>query len=178
MWVKINQGFFSGHDRGKIGLFLLSAILVSFLDQLSKSWIRDNPKPIEVLPGFLNFVYHEHRGAAFGLPVNHIFLIIVTVVILIAIIFLLLRYLSLVTTLTIISAGLIFGGAVGNLTDRLRFSGYVTDFIHVHFGDLFHWYIFNLADAAITVGIFTLLYSLYRTGLLRKAYEHDGKPKN
>jgi signal peptidase II len=162
----------------KLALSLGVAALVVILDQLSKSWIRANPYPMELLPGFLGFVYAEHRGAAFGLLVNQTFLVTTTIAILTIIIFLLLRYLSLSTTLTIISAGLIFGGAIGNLIDRLRFSGYVTDFIDIHLWDFFHWYTFNLADAAITVGIFALIYSLYRSGLFRKVYEHDRKTKD
>jgi len=169
---------FLGRGRGKIGLFLTSAALVALLDQLSKSWIRENPASMELLPGFINFLYSQNPGAVFGLPVNPTFLIITTIAILTIIIFLLLRYLSLCTTLTVISAGLIFGGAIGNLIDRLRFSGFVTDFIDIHLKNLFHWYTFNLADAAITVGVFILIYSLHRTGLFRKVYGHTGKIKN
>ena len=46
--------------------------------------------------------------------------------------------------------GLILGGAIGNLIDRLRY-GYVVDFIHFHYGSL-GFYVFNVADAAITIG--------------------------
>ncbi len=167
-----------GQGRRKIGLFLSAAALVVILDQLSKSWVRANPGPTELLPGFLNLVYGESCGAVFGLPVNQTFLIAATIAILTIIIFLLLRYLSLCISSTVISAALIFGGAVGNLIDRLRFSGYVTDFIDIHIQDLFHWYTFNLADAAVTAGICTLIYSLYRSGIFRKAYEHGREIRN
>ena len=172
------SGVFPGKGSGKIGLFLITAALVVALDQLSKSWIRANPQPTELLPGFLNLVYGQNPGAVFGLPVNQTFLISIIMVVLIIIILLLLRYVSLATTSTIISASLIFGGAIGNLIDRLRFSGYVTDFIDLHLQNLFHWYTFNLADAAVTVGTCTLMYSLYLSGLFRTAYEHDRNSKN
>jgi signal peptidase II len=161
-----------------MALFLGVAALVVIVDQLSKSWVRANPYPMELLPGFLGFVHVEHCGAAFGLPFSQTFVITATIAILTIIILLLLRYLSISTTLTITSTGFIFGGAIGNLIDRLRFSGYVTDFIDIHLWDFFHWYTFNLADAAITVGIFTLIYSLYQLGFFRKVHEHNGKAKN
>lgn len=168
---------FLGKARGKIGLFLTSATLVVLLDQLSKSWIRDNPHPIELLPGFLDLVYVENRGSAFGLFANQTFLLIAPTIASLILILLLLRHLSSVTTLSIIPASLIFGGAIGNLVDRLRL-GYVIDFIDVRLWGNFHWPAFNFADAAIVIGIFTLFYSLHQTGLFRKVYGHTHKTKN
>jgi len=166
-----------GKDRRKIGLFLTSAALVVLLDQLSKSWIRDNPHPMELLPGFLDLVYIENRGAAFGLLANQTFLLIAITIASLIIILLLLHHLSPATTLSSISASLIFGGTIGNLIDRLRF-GCVTDFIDVRLWGSFHWPAFNFADAAIVIGIPTLIYSLYQTGLFRKVYGHTHKIKN
>ncbi len=159
-------------DRKQVGLLLLIAASVVALDQWSKSWIRANPHPAELLPGFLNLIYSENRGAAFGLLVNQTFLISITIVILIAIIFLIIRYLPLATTLTLISAGLIFGGAASNLIDRFRL-GYVTDFILVRLWHNFYWPAFNFADSAIVIGTFVLAYSLYRLGLFREVYDHN-----
>jgi len=59
------------------------------------------------------------------------------------------------SAVTAVAASLIAGGALGNLLDRLR-SGAVTDFIDLHWGDA-HWPTFNLADAALTLGIVILL---------------------
>jgi signal peptidase II len=159
-------------DRKQVGSLLLIAASVVALDQWSKSWIRANPHPVELLPGFLNIVYSENRGAAFGLLVNQTFLITITIAILAAIILLLIRYPCLATTLTLISAGLIFGGAIGNLIDRLRLS-YVTDFIDIRLWNDFHWPAFNFADSAIVIGTLMLVYSLYRLGLFRKVYDHN-----
>jgi signal peptidase II len=55
-----------------------------------------------------------------------------------------------------LALGLVMGGAVGNLLDRARF-GYVVDFIDLHFGEFRPFLIFNLADAAITIGVLLLL---------------------
>jgi signal peptidase II len=56
----------------------------------------------------------------------------------------------------VIGLGLILGGALGNLTDRIRF-GHVIDFMNLHFGDFSPFLVFNVGDAAITVGVLILL---------------------
>ncbi len=56
----------------------------------------------------------------------------------------------------VIGLGLILGGALGNLTDRVRF-GHVIDFMNLHFGDFSPFLVFNIADTAITVGVLILL---------------------
>ena len=66
--------------------------------------------------------------------------------------------------------GLIIGGAVGNLVDRLRF-GYVVDFLHFYVGR-FSWPAFNLADSAITVGVALMLWSSFRP------HSHDPAKEN
>jgi len=170
---------FLASGRKKIGLFLACAVLLVVLDQLSKLWISPpNPHQIEVLPGFINFVYSINYGAVFGLPVNQTFIITVTIAVLIIIIFLFLRYLSLATTLITISLGLIFGGATGNLIDRLRL-GFVTDFIDMHLNNFLRWpWAFNFADAAIVIGTLTLAYSLVRLELSGRECDHNCKVKN
>ncbi|MEM7827849.1 MAG: signal peptidase II, partial [Candidatus Aenigmatarchaeota archaeon] len=60
------------------------------------------------------------------------------------------------TTLSRVSLGMILGGATGNLIDRIRF-GAVIDFIDLHYGNI-HWPAFNIADAAITVGIIVIMW--------------------
>ncbi|WP_157215591.1 signal peptidase II [Flavisphingomonas formosensis] len=52
--------------------------------------------------------------------------------------------------------GLVLGGALGNILDRLRF-GFVVDFLDLHFGDIHPFLVFNVADAAITIGVLLLL---------------------
>ena len=165
-----------GH-RGKLGLFLIVVALVVVLDQLSKLWIRANLPRIELLPGFLDLIYVENYGSAFGLFANQTFLLITISLVCLLIILLFLRYLAPATTLSLIAIALILGGAIGNLIDRLRF-GYVTDFIDIHLQSLFHWPAFNVADAAITVGIITLLFSFYKSGVFRRAYEQNHRPEN
>jgi signal peptidase II len=61
---------------------------------------------------------------------------------------------------------------VGNLIDRIHL-GYVIDFISLHIHELFHWPAFNVADAALTVGILMLIYYFYKSGVFRKVHEHN-----
>jgi len=55
-----------------------------------------------------------------------------------------------------VALGLVLGGALGNILDRVRF-GYVVDFADLHFGDWRPFLVFNVADAAITIGVLVLL---------------------
>jgi signal peptidase II len=165
--------------RGKLRLLLIVAALVVALDQLSKLWVRAHLALGESLPitGRLSLTYVGNTGSAFGLLANQTFLLIIVGIASLLIILLFLRYLSQVTTLSMVSIGLIWGGAVGNLVDRLRF-GYVTDFIDFRLWGNFHWPAFNIADAATTVGVFVLIYSFYRSGVFRKEYERNHGPQN
>ena len=141
--------------------FFLTASVVVVTDQLSKLWIRSNLALGESLPetGFLRLTYVRNSGAAFGLFQDHSLLLIIVAIIGIAtILFLVLfiyrRFDFVDTTPGRLSLGLILGGTVGNLIDRLG-AGYVTDFIDVGI-----WPAFNAADSAVVIGASLLAYSL------------------
>jgi signal peptidase II len=169
----------SDRQRRRLGLFLIAAALIVTFDQLSKLWIRAHLALGESLPitGRLSLIHIRNTGSAFGLLANQSFLIIIIGIASLLVVLLFLRYLSQVTTLSMVSIGLIWGGAVGNLIDRLR-SGYVTDFIYFRLWGDFHWPAFNIADAAITVGVFVLIYSFYKSGVFSKEYERNHGPQN
>lgn len=161
----------------RIELSLIVVALVITLDQLSKFWVRVNLAQGESLPesGFLRLTYVVNPGFVFGLPGNQTFLLIFTILVILLVIPFFLYYLSAhyrspMTGLCIICLGLILGGAIGNLIDRLRF-GYVTDFIDIRLWGNFHWPAFNFADSAIVVGTLTLTYALFRSGLFKKIYD-------
>lgn len=168
-----------GRQRKKLRLFLIVAALVVTLDQLSKLWVRTHLTLGESLPitSRLSLTYIGNTGSAFGLLANQTFLLVTIGIASLLIILLFLRSLSQVTTLSMVSIGLIWGGAVGNLIDRLCF-GYVTDFIDFRLWGSLHWPAFNVADTAITVGVFVLIYSFYKSGLFRKEYERNHGPQN
>jgi signal peptidase II len=134
----------------RAGLVLLVVVAA---DQLSKHAIRQSIVPGEergVLPG-IQLVNTRNRGVAFGfLPGDHIAITLVIGLALIA----LLVYFALHATrpLLWLPTGMLIGGALGNILDRLR-DGSVTDFIKLPLG----WPPFNLADTSITLGVLLLL---------------------
>ncbi len=147
-------------------LTLALAALVILLDQLSKWWIVALVmKPPRVVPlgPFLNLALAENTGVSFGLlrlggswgP----WLLSVFALAIVAWLFLWQRRMG--ERWLALSVGLIMGGALGNVVDRLL-RGAVTDFIDAHWGTT-HWPAFNLADSAITAGVALLLFeSLFR----------------
>jgi signal peptidase II len=144
----------------KYGLPLAALILV--LDRVTKSWIlelRDAGNlPVEVTP-FFNLVFTWNRGITFGLFNNpdgpdygRWVLVAVTAGISIALLVWLWRASGWLLT---VGLGLVIGGAIGNLVDRILY-GAVVDFLDFHALG-YHWYAFNVADAAIVCGVGLLL---------------------
>lgn len=151
----------SPQDKWRNVVFFLTACLVAIADQLSKLWIRSVPEGHSLFElGFFQLAHFPpNTGAAFGLFRGQSFAL--TIIAFIGIAVLLLYALSVYRRLPFfnnrlaqIAIGLVLGGTVGNLIDRLRFGG-VTDFIDVGF-----WPAFNIADSAITVGVIIFAYSL------------------
>jgi signal peptidase II len=115
-----------------------------------------------VIPGFFNIVRADNTGVAFGMFASAHSLVLV--VISVAAVLLLAAMLWRIDRLDIPSAtglALIFGGALGNVYDRVHF-GRVTDFLDFYAGS-YHWYTFNLADASICTGAGLLLLSMLLT---------------
>jgi signal peptidase II len=136
----------------------LVALAVVVLDQLAKHTVRASIVEGDergVLPG-VALVNTRNRGVAFGfLPGDPV---AVTVVIALALLALLV-YFALHSTRPLIwlPTGMLLGGALGNVIDRLR-AGYVTDFVKLPLG----WPPFNLADVSITLGVLILLLIIER----------------
>lgn len=142
-------------------LGLLSGLVVLAADQASKYWVLhgiDLPEigQIVLLP-VLNLTFVRNSGVTFGLlngygTWSYLVLAAVALAVVAALGVWLRRAES---PLVAVSLGAIAGGAIGNVIDRLRF-GSVVDFIDVHAGSL-HWYVFNVADAAIVCGVAALV---------------------
>jgi signal peptidase II len=137
------------------GAWLLALIVMAVvlaLDQLTKQAVRHGITPGDehkLLPG-VQLVNTRNHGVAFGfLPGSHV---AVTILIAVALI-VLLGYFAMHATkrLVWLPTGMLVGGALGNIVDRLR-EGSVTDFVKLPLG----WPPFNLADASITLGILVL----------------------
>ena len=137
--------------------------LVVLADQVSKAFIlKYLPKhqSIAIIKGFFDILYPV---CAFGL-LSTMFLFFCSVVFLfissLAVGLILYFYKKTPSTQPLLATGfaLIFGGAIGNLIDRVRF-GNVVDFLDIYLGNR-HWPAFNIADSAITVGIFIFIFHL------------------
>ena len=135
--------------------FLILTLFIIFFDQISKYIVIQNLKLGESVPnsGIFRFTHAQNTGTAFSLFQNQTD--ILTIVSFVAIVLIIFIYLSIEkpSNYIYLSYGLLFGGAFGNLIDRVRL-GYVTDFFDVGF-----WPIFNIADSAITIGIILMLFN-------------------
>jgi len=150
---------------------------VVVIDRFTKMYIQSAYTSWDVtpvIPGFFNIVHTENPGAAFGIladspsTLSSMFLVAVSLVVM-AIIGVMLwrprtgssKHDMQADGLVAVGLALVFGGAVGNVWDRL-FRGTVTDFLQFFFGS-YEFPSFNAADSAITVGAALLLIDLWRT---------------
>ena len=146
----------------KLRLGLGVALAVASLDQAIKAWMLAlvfNPPRVLEITSFFNLAPAWNRGVSFGLLAHgSTWAPWLLAALAVAIAAFLLRWLSRAETPWVaVALGLVLGGAVGNAIDRLRF-GAVADFLDFHaFG--WHFWAFNLADSAITVGAAGLLLS-------------------
>lgn len=139
---------------------LLLALLVVALDQASKWLVLEvvmQPPRVVPITGFFNLVLTYNTGVSFGLLGGERewqpwLLSGLALVIVVALLLWLRRQ---ERALPAIAIGLIAGGAVGNVIDRLRFRA-VVDFLDLHAAG-WHWPAFNVADSAITIGVILLL---------------------
>jgi signal peptidase II len=147
----------------KIGYLI--AVNITLIDQITKWWILDSmmqpPRTIPLTP-FFNLVLAWNSGISFGLlnnnnDFNALMLSILAIFILVFLHF----WLNKAETKQIaIGLGLIIGGAIGNVIDRLV-HGAVVDFLDFHLNN-YHWPAFNVADSSITIGaIILILESLF-----------------
>ncbi len=151
-----------------LGITVAILVLVIAVDQLTKARVGDIFSLYQVRPvirGFLNLTYITNTGAAFGIfagsggVVRAWGLCGVAVAALVALVFVW-RQLWRRHGLYPVAIGMIAGGAAGNLVDRVRF-GAVVDFLDFYAGR-YHWPAFNVADSAITVGVFLFILAGFR----------------
>jgi signal peptidase II len=145
---------------------VIVAGIVVLADQISKALILKflpYHQNIPIIKGFFNITHIRNPGGAFGLMANMhptfrtvVFLFISSLAVGLILYF----YKKTPNSQPFLATGfaLIFGGAIGNLIDRVRF-GNVVDFLDFYFGNL-HWPAFNIADSGITIGIFIFIFHL------------------
>jgi signal peptidase II len=152
---------------------LTTAFVVVILDQLSKAAVLAHfaaraSGERETITSFFSLALTYNRGISFGLfnrgaGVNALFFSLAAAAIVVVLVFWLSRVAS---PFLAVAIGLIIGGAVGNVIDRVRL-GAVVDFLDFHVGYL-HWPAFNLADSAICIGVAAMLLD----GLLLRREAH------
>ncbi len=165
------------------------ALVVILLDQLTKHWIvgyfaSGTPRqPIQILGPFVDLEYVQNAGVAFSLMTGKWYLFVFIAVALVVVGALYWRTRRTGAALLIVSFGMILGGAVGNLIDRVSHE-YVVDFIHFQIPGaaghppVFDFAVFNVADSAISIGVVLLALLLWR-GSVGSALDRpapDGEP--
>ena len=151
----------------KVKYLLLAAISGSIVaaDQAVKMYVHTHfmlHESIDVIPGFFNLTYVRNTGAAFGFLADSapwfreaFFLSMPPIALLI--ILAIMRGVLESDRWTIVSLSMVFGGAIGNFIDRIRFR-YVIDFLDFHIQKKYVWPAFNIADMAIVGGVGVLLF--------------------
>ncbi|HKV57747.1 MAG TPA: signal peptidase II [Ktedonobacteraceae bacterium] len=155
-------------------LALLVVIIIIVLDQWTKSLVVEHLSPpdtgpvIHLIGQYLLLFYIQNNGAAFSLFSNSIVLVGLIIVAVGVISYMYARMVNSGSLAIKLIFGMIVGGALGNIIDRARHAGYVVDFIAFRIPQInFYFAIFNLADAAISVGVFLLFVTLLFSGFRR-----------
>jgi signal peptidase II len=148
--------------------YIMLVVATLGLDRWTKSIIQARfalNESISVIDGLFNITYVRNTGVAFGIfstitsPAKSVLLSLFTLVAAIVVVVYSLNT-PVRNRLLQISLGLILGGALGNLYDRLHF-GYVVDFLEFYIRD-YHWPSFNVADSAISIGVCLLAIEIIR----------------
>jgi len=146
---------------------IIIAVLVVLLDRLTKALVAQRISlhdSVDVVPGLFRLTHVQNQGAAFGLFSDSpsewkVAMLILFSVAALAVVSALLWKNGNALNATAIALSLVFGGALGNLWDRVA-SGRVIDFLDFYFGS-HHWPTFNIADSAIVVGALLLLSEIF-----------------
>ncbi len=159
------------------GIFLGLASAVIVVDQLAKAWLVSavpvGGGSIEVVGDWLRLIHGRNDGGLFGLFEGSAELFAVASVGVIA--FIVLYHARSRPSLVLSTAlGLLLGGAIGNLIDRIRL-GYVVDFVDAGIGSL-RFYTFNIADSAISLSILLLILVALFPGLAGGLSGSNGEP--
>lgn len=153
---------------------LLISIIVLTLDQISKAVIDITMQvnhSIPIIKNFFSLTYYQNKGAAWGLMSNAVPILIIFSLIILLIIYHYM-YSFKINKRNIIAFGLLIGGIVGNLLDRILF-GYVKDFLDFKILG-YDFPVFNISDCAIVIGIILLIIAVLKG---EEVYEKDRSKK-
>lgn len=133
---------------------LITAIVITVADQWTKHLVRGSfyyGESRPVIEGFFSLTYVRNTGAAWGMLGDHTHILTIVSVIMLAAMIIFRRSFLNNTWSHRLALGLMIGGIVGNLLDRIR-QNFVTDFLDFFVGG-WHWPCFNIADSAICIGV-------------------------
>ncbi len=161
----------------KPALALLVLAVVVTLDLATKWWIVNNMSYHETIPvigDVVRLTYTHNPGAAFGINIgehSRIFFLVLSIVAL-GVLAAIYRSTPATDRLRLLAVALVGSGAIGNIIDRLRYERGVVDFLDVGIGS-HRWWVFNVADSAVTVGAILLLVSfMLEEGRERSSARH------
>ena len=150
-------------------LALMVGLTVLVVDQLTKFWVvqyfgaEGLRPPVPIFGNVLTFYYVQNTGVAFSLFAGQNIKFALIAVAFGLICYLYWRFRNTATLWLRLGFALVLGGAIGNLLDRLTRS-FVVDFIHFQIPGIFNFAVFNVADSAITIGVFVIAGCLYQMG--------------
>lgn len=159
----LSQGEVARQGTSKAALALLVLAVVVTLDLATKWWIVNNMsyhETISVFGDFVRLTYTHNPGAAFGINIgehSRIFFLVLSIVAL-GVLAAIYRSTPSTDRLRLVAVALVGSGAIGNIIDRLRYERGVVDFLDVGIG-IHRWWVFNVADSAVTIGAILLLVS-------------------
>lgn len=152
--------------KKKYIIFIFISLYILIVDQWTK-YVVQQKLPlytrVEVIPGFFNLTHVRNKGGAFGIfggekfGFGSVFFVVVSIFAVISLLYIYLKVKN-ENKRIYFPFSLIIGGAIGNLLDRIRL-GEVIDFLDFKIFS-FHWPAFNIADSAISLGVFFLAYGL------------------
>tara|TARA_R110002111_G_scaffold62493_1_gene103529 strand:- start:54 stop:629 length:576 start_codon:yes stop_codon:yes gene_type:complete len=162
---------------GAYRLLLILAAAIFISDQITKIWIIERlplgsygpGHSITIIPDFFYLVHVGNTGAAWSMLTGKSTLLAVIAIATLAGIYIWRRALALRDRLAQVAFGLLCGGIIGNLVDRLQ-HGHVVDFLDFHFGT-YIYPTFNVADSAICIGVFFYIWHSFRSESLKKKTE-------
>lgn len=159
-----------------VALVLVLALILVLVDQAVKSWITAHFGPCgspiftPVLGSHAGISYVCNSGTAFSRFQDSPLVWLPVLIAVGAVIWLWVRSLQMIRPLQQFAFALILGGALGNVIDRARL-GYVVDFVDLRLNDQLRWYVFNVADSCICIGVILLAFAFWRSETRRDTPE-------
>ncbi len=179
--VQQPEGWGSPRPLQAVALVLLLAAVLVTIDQLTKRWVTAHYGPCgnttftPILGDHIGISYVCNTGTAFSRFQNSAIVWLPVLLAVCVVGWLWFRSLAEVRALQQFAFALIIGGALGNVIDRAQL-GYVVDFVDLRLNDQWRWYVFNVADSCISIGVILLAIAFWRAETAAQAPKVDQQP--